>query len=413
MKKTEETVKSKYPMMLEIIGGTYYEYCADPHWDELFGSGLRAVNALSSHGRDLHFHTYADKEVAAILKHFANALEFTFTDYPVQKSVTFSYRHPLSNPSFAPSDQLDVEMLMEVTTTNDLIVFGMVEGNAVVHGGRVVYDPQSPGNPLPFKHNGSTAKELAIVLNLAEAEKITKTTGINNIAEQLMNSSDASVVVLKMGALGANVFTANNLNPYIVHPFITDQVWPIGSGDIFTAIFGFEWLVNNAEPRIAAEKASLATANYVNSRTLPIPELLNKSFKPFSKGRKIGTVYLAGPFFNMGERWLIDEFYNHLINMDIDVFSPLHDVGYGEAEKVAAEDLRGLDDCQLVVAILNGLDAGTLFEIGYAQAKNIPVLIFCENEKEVALTMMKGSGYRFFTDFTTLIYHTYWTLYKL
>jgi len=62
---------------------------------------------------------------------------------------------------------------------------------------------------------------------------------------------------------------------------------------------------------------------------------------------------------------------------------------------------------------LNGLDAGTLFEVGYAKAKKIPVLIFCENEKEVALTMIKGSGYRFFTDFTTLIYHTYWTLFKL
>ena len=284
-------------MTLEIVGGTYYEYCADPHWDELFGSGLRAVIALSNRQCAVRFHTYADIEVTETLKHFADALEFTGIYFPVPQSVSFSYHHPLSNPSFTPlPDQLEVIKPIELTTNDSLIVFGMVEGNAIVHGGRVVYDPQSPGNPLPFKHNGSTANELAIVLNLGEAEKITKTTGISNIAERLMNSSGASVVVLKMGALGANVFTANNLNPYCVHPFMTDQVWPIGSGDIFTATFGYEWLVNNADPGIAAEKASLATANYVNSRTLPAPLQLNKSFKPFIKGRTIGKVYLAGPF---------------------------------------------------------------------------------------------------------------------
>ena len=44
----------------------------------------------------------------------------------------------------------------------------------------------------------------------------------------------------------------------------------------------------------------------------------------------------------------------------MDVFSPVHDVGPGPASEVAPVDIEQLRECDVVFAILDGLDSGTL-----------------------------------------------------
>ena len=82
-----------------------------------------------------------------------------------------------------------------------------------------------------------------------------------------------------------------------------------------------------------------------------------------------------------------------LFNQGLKVFSPLHDVGRGNADDVAPADLKGLDRSSVVLAIIDGLDPGTIFEIGYARAKGIPVIAYVENEKEEDLKMIGAANY--------------------
>jgi hypothetical protein len=51
----------------------------------------------------------------------------------------------------------------------NVVRFGMLEGDAIVHADRAVYDPQNVAFPTHFGANGSRAKHLALVLNRAEA----------------------------------------------------------------------------------------------------------------------------------------------------------------------------------------------------------------------------------------------------
>jgi nucleoside 2-deoxyribosyltransferase len=60
-------------------------------------------------------------------------------------------------------------------------------------------------------------------------------------------------------------------------------------------------------------------------------------------------------------------------------------------------------------AVCDGLDSGTIYEVGYARALQKPVLIYCEALKSEDLKMMEGSGCQIFNDYVTAIYQTAWT----
>src|SRR3546814_3106513 len=105
-----------------------------------------------------------------------------------------------------------------------------------------------------------------------------------------------------------------------------------------------------------------------------------------------GLVYLAGPFFDIGQRWVIEEAKADLEAMGVEVFSPIHEVGPGPAEVIAAADLEGLERSSVVLAIVNGMDPGTIFEIGYATKMGIPVVALAQNVKAEDVKMIAGTG---------------------
>jgi nucleoside 2-deoxyribosyltransferase len=121
-----------------------------------------------------------------------------------------------------------------------------------------------------------------------------------------------------------------------------------------------------------------------------------------------GRVYLAGPFFTLPQRWLIEEARSHLLSMNLQVFSPFHDVGIGPAEVVAPADLEAFDSCDRMLAFADGGDAGTLFEIGYARARNVPVIVLAEAVPEEQMKMIVGSKCLVTNDFASAIYFTAW-----
>lgn len=103
--------------------------------------------------------------------------------------------------------------------------------------------------------------------------------------------------------------------------------------------------------------------------------------------------YIAGPFFREGERERIEKLREFLSNDEFfdkyEFFFPMdHQIPGGEsmpngewAWNVFEMDLNELASSKLVIAIYDThySDTGTAWELGYAYACGIPVLLLCTN----------------------------------
>lgn len=395
---------------LSIVGGLYRERCLHPHWDAVLGSAGRAAQTLSAlPATSCRLHGYVGENLAADVRFVADLAGFELSGTNVPNSVTFDYSHPLADPSISPAVAL-LPTYPQITVKDEVVLrYGILEGDAVVEASTAVYDPQSAFRASSFSANGSTASRLAVVLNRREMKSITGMSEPGDGAAWLFEHDAAEVVVLKMGALGATVFTRSGRVQ--VPLYRSDRVWKIGSGDVFSATFARFWALGGLPPDQAADLASRSTAWYCNSRSLPPPDadtLKREMTEPLKPGS--GKVYLAAPFFDLGQRWIVEEARRALLQGGARVFSPVHEVGHGAAEDVAVADLQGLESCDVLFAILNGMDVGTVFEAGYAKKLGIPIVALAENAKEEDLKMFGGSGAQICADFTTAIYQTIWSL---
>jgi len=404
--------------MISIVGGSYYENCITPEWNYFYGSGLRAAAVIANFSNNVQLYTYADAQLLSSLAYLSSLYNFTYVTKPTPQPIIFNYFHPLSVPSIVPPRNA-ISTCEPITVAADVVLrFGMMEGDAIVSGKRVVYDPQSAEDPHHYHANGSTAEELAIVANMREGYLLTGNTCHREMAKSLLNDHGYDVVIIKRGSFGS--YVATKVGDNTVPAFKTKRVWPIGSGDVYSAIFSYCWGVKGDDPFTSAEKASMGTSYYCSMQTLPVPHdaLLNsEGLEPILPTEEHTDqprlVYLAGPFFNMGQLWVVMQARTALLNQGLKVFSPLHDVGLGSGVDVAPADLEGLERSTVVLAIVNGVDPGTIFEIGYARAKGIPVIIFVQNEKAENLKMFEGSKCDIFDDFSTAIYHAAWAYHTL
>ncbi|HDR0626817.1 TPA: PfkB family carbohydrate kinase [Pasteurella multocida] len=404
---------------ITVIGGVYYEQCIWPSINELYGSAGRALSALQALNCETKLYSCLNQNSAEVLKGRARAYSARFEicssleeSYEQPK---FSYFHGLSTPYI--SKIIEKNLTPNKIQDNNILVFGMLESNPIVSGNKVVYDPQNPVSPRKFYENGSTAQELAIVLNISEAYKLVKkeNLSISEIIDILLHEG-ASIVVLKRGPLGISVFQKEDDKKIIENKipcYLTENVYKIGSGDYFSACFAYQWMVQEQDPVQAAELASKATAYYCETAGYPSLENLdewNERVQPiqYRSSDKKPKVYLAGPFFTLNQIWLINETRSQLTEMGFDVFSPYHEIGIGDAETVVPKDIEGINNSDIIFAIVDGLDAGTIFEIGYAKAKDKPVVIYSENEKLDDLKMMYGTGCIISKDYVSSLYRALW-----
>lgn len=399
-----------------IIGGSYTEICLEPIWGNIYGSGLRAANLIAEfdNSEEIIFHTCADHEVIPHLKYYEGMfknLSLNITEIP--KSPEFHYDHPLKVPYIFPRPDVISEKKAKINCEGDnILIYGLIESEIVANGIKVVYDPQSPSNPKPFSKLGGNADQLVTIINFSEAKRIVGSDNVQEIKKYFLEKEDCYALVLKMGALGALVFDTSSDEEIIKIPvYKTQRVWPIGSGDVFSAFFAYQWFNGNSISD-SATLASKATAVYCNTKSLTISNYLEK----FDLEKLVvdsipdRQIYLAGPFFTFTERWLVNEVWKIFRGMNLKIFSPFHDVGHGKAEDVVEKDIIGLNESEIIFAILDHLDSGTLFEVGYAIAKGKKVIAFVQNESEEALKMLEGTNCIIEKDLTTAIYKTYWEL---
>jgi hypothetical protein len=392
--------------MLSIIGGTYYEICSAPTRCELRGSGLRAAAALSDCILDIRLISCIGKSHVSHANYECGLFGINAVYTQIPETIHFDYLHPLSQPYFFPQIRNDKLIRLDPVSDDCVLYYGMVEAYASVKAEWLVYDPQNGESYDPAL---VCADHLSLVLNWVEARRLSGLNdhnAIEQVGKLLLEKYAAEVVIIKNGVKGAWLFDQDGMTHIPI--FKTERVWPIGSGDIFSAVFAWQWGVLKKEPKKAGLLASQFTAHYCETRDLPLPEQPDDrlSMIPATATKK---VYLAGPFFTTAEIWLINELRYLLMDFGNEVFSPLHDVGTETTDTIIAEqDLKGLAESDLVFAVVTGLDAGTLFEVGYARGIGKPIIALAENVSTENLLMLSGTNCDICSDVASAIYKASW-----
>lgn len=400
-----------------VVGGTYWEICEFPRYERLFGSGLRSAAAIPEISSELtEFYTFLSDEAASNAERTASTFDINLEYTEIPETISYHYIHNHSHP-VKQSNLASFDRTIGQLSGNAILRFGMIEGSAIVDAERVVYDPQSEVAEH-FYENGSQAEELALVLNRSEARAFSGEDSIDEMLDNLTNGEHmADVVVIKCGASGAIARTDDGETAEIPM-YEPDTIWNIGSGDIFSAVFATYWAEENLSAVNAAEEASLATAYFCGTRNLPIPinPIDVEGFDPAIRKPTIGEVgpeiYLAAPFFDPGEFWLMEEVKEILEEEQADVFAPYFDVGSAAEQdnptKIAQKDLEALENAEVVLALLDTNDPGTLFEIGYARQLGIPVIVYQTQPRSSQNTMLRGSGCEVYSDLSTAIFKALW-----
>ena len=389
--------------MLTIIGGTYIENCREPISHEIFGSGLRAAVALSGKDFDINFYSCIDETNRETIQSLCSTFNIVLHRSEIETIIGFGYDYPLAKPSISSVIIDENKVKIGPVTSDNILYYGMLEADAEVHGNNVVYDPQ---NWKSFNSTGSSANHLAIILNQHEAQFFSKIPfgDLRAMGKQLLEQEKADVIVIKNGPSGAVVIEKDTIEEIPV--FKSSSVWPIGSGDIFSAVFAWKWIMGGFCAKESAYFASLYTAYYCDSRDIPLPKT-PVTYQPIL-GAKAKKVYLAGPFFTIGERWLIHHSRKALQAFGHVVFSPFHDAVVGNSQNIVDEDIKGLVNADVLFAIVSGVDPGTIFEIGYAKALGKRVIVLAENVLKEDLFMLQGTNCEITDDFSTAIYKVSW-----
>jgi nucleoside 2-deoxyribosyltransferase len=406
---------------ITVIGGSYAEECSFPRSIVYRGSGMRAASVLAGLGNRVILDTVNGPRLRTEFADICARKKITAQVTTADSDVWFRYRHPLSKPDIYPSTLPKTSDRAEVNA-DCVLVFGMIEGRPKVTARRVIYDPQDGCRAKPFAENGSSSSELVILASLSEGRALTGKHSAEEIANELLASSSCVAVVIKCGPQGALVATASVRK--WVGAFSSAKMWKIGSGDIFSAAFAHKWFAESATVLEAAWFASRMVAEYVSTRLEVFKAERMKLIRSDASDameaaarttdqpmpRPNARIYLAGPFFTTAQQWLVDEARFALRELGFEVFSPIHEIGEGPPNEVVPADIFALEHSDLVFALVDGLDAGTIFEIGYARARDIPVVCLAESVDSKSLTMLLGSGCEIFSDFATSIYAACWQL---
>jgi len=399
-----------------VVGGVYWEKVRHPPRIELFGSGGRAAATIASLGVETRLRTAIDDASRNDFEAIAAALEFQVEAASVSATTEFIYDHPLGPPRTRPMfGSVRLPDDFSVSAENAL-VFGMVEGNPRVTADRLVYDPQNPLSPRWLEDTESSATETVYVLNRHEGQSLTGQREPEAILRAVLDRPRVRGCALKLGPLGALIGERDGATRW-VPCYETPEVWPVGSGDVFAATLAWAWLAKGLDVLSAGEAASRGAALYVASvaiptnssvilgeAPMPFPALVRRASAPATDF----DVYLAGPFFSLQDQWLVEEVRDVLQGFGLRVFSPLHDVGPGEALEVAPKDLEALSKSHAMLALLDRLDPGTLFEVGFARAEGIPVVAHAHGISPGHLKMIQGSGCDVTEDLATALYRAAW-----
>jgi len=388
-----------------VVGGAYRETCVEPHVDWTYGSGVRAAAVLGETADRLV--TVADSSTRAAIGSVLRHQELEVT--PRRQPIKFAYDTPLSQPRLFVHDS-DRDIDVSRVEAKEAIVFGMVEARPVVSARRAIVDPQ---HSLSLGQLAETidSDELVIVANVREINALADSRDLQTAVEEVSTRTGASGVVVKAGALGALVFW-KGAEAVGIPAIVTQSVFPIGSGDVFTAALAMHYF-ENGDLIAAARFASRRTAGYVRVRHLQPVNLGSEARATVpptvSSVQDPPSVYVAASFANPEQRWSgrtidrgIDDIGGHSLY-------PLREVGAKEEARVTAQaDLENLDRCDALVLLADVARTGPFFESGWATSRGLPVVVMNSDPNPDRYTMLEGTGADLVSDLATAAYRAVW-----
>lgn len=388
--------------MTVVVGGLYDEICYEPQVRRTFGSGVRAAAALRESIERLV--TVADGASTPLAESVLGTVQIDATDRAAP--IQFEYDTPLSRPHLNV-ERDDLRVRVPDVDGTDIVVFGMVEQNPSVRCRRAVVDPQ---HSLSASQISSlvTADEMVVVANRREVHTLVPGPDTASSAEALRVLLGASAVIVKCGALGALVVSDHGIAGVAVVP--TESVFPIGSGDVFTAALAESWFLG-ATVEEAAQTAAMRTAGYCATRQLGPVTIPSSSLHP-PTAMSISApprIYLAASFATPEQRWAARTVERGLSDIGAVVFSPLRDVGQvTDQAATASADLAGLSSCDAVLLLADTARSGPHFEAGWAHHLQIPVVVTSSDPDPARFTMLRGTGAEVAADWSSAAYKAVW-----
>lgn len=381
---------------MHIAGGLYRELCEFPVWDSEFGSGGRAAAAVSALSPGSVLHTYA-RDSDSVGMASLRALGIQVWAQPSSVGVAFAYFHPLSRPHIEPpAGQIEQQPPLQVSGET-VLRFGFLEGDAIVIAGRAIYDPQTSNDPQPFAANGSTANELAIVLNELELRKMAGVDDISVGAMRVIQAQRAAVVVVKGGTRGAVVFDHSGIVTH-VPAYRSARVFKIGTGDVFSAMFAYYWGEASRPAFEAADVASRSVAAYCTTRQLPPAFSAAEELQPIGTSPP-GPVLLEGAVDTIGRRYVMEEARFRLGELGAHVISP----SLGST----ADEPTTIPPAAMLV-MTDGITAGLRDRVSRAHAAGIPIVVFAEHRFDGMFGEFKNSAFIVTDDLSSALYFAIW-----
>lgn len=201
-------------------------------------------------------------------------------------------------------------------------------------------------------------------------------------------------VLLKENRGGSRLFDLDNDTIDEFPALLGETVNSVGVGDVYSAVFVslIEANMQDAGWKAARAATCYAQTTYPDDFKRDVKRSLNLSidqmrglggtFMPWHERPKF-QIYFAAPDFTYVERTFIDQALEALAYHNFKVRRPVFENGelkkdsnVDEMHTMFTADLMLLKDCELVFAVPLTRDPGTLIEMGWAMATNVPVITY-------------------------------------
>lgn len=102
--------------------------------------------------------------------------------------------------------------------------------------------------------------------------------------------------------------------------------------------------------------------------------------------------YLAGPFFNEEQIAIIDEIASICDKHYVEVFNPKEECVYEKdvtkPEDIFNDNVTAILKCDILIAVTDGKDVGTMFECGFAYRSEVPIVYLWLDSKGMKFNIM-------------------------
>ena len=327
---------------------------------------------------------------------------FAFEDIADRHAPRPSYRPAESFPTDSPPPGSPTAPVVLAFGFPDFDCLQWIRG-ALESDGTFLWDRQGwlsrDIQPLALEELPTTRR--IYIANLQEMLEATNRSSYQDaLSEQPAAGFDTSII--KCGRWGT-IVTDRTSMASLIPAFLTEARSVIGSGDTFAGALAAR-LANDSELQDAAYTGAAAASLVIERSSNIPPQGLPAAVASVRQSRprrfvnpvtlENRVVYLAGPWFSTAESMLVYEFERALGNLGMAVVSPRRDIGElgpqstdTEVFDVGRRDYEAIDSCDLMVALLDGNDPGTLIEVGYAAKAQIPTIALVSRPDAVAQPM--------------------------